>query len=121
MALAVAAIGVPASLALASGYPSSPRASLPVSTNPDKTLHTSPIGSVPPTVKPPSRQALTNQAMQAVARDLGNTIVCYKPDGSAAAIVILDRANPNAPITWKQKESVCAMDSRISGMPGEHP
>jgi hypothetical protein len=121
MALAVAAIGVPASLALASWSPSSPRASLPVSTKPDTTLYASPIGSVPPPVRPPSRQALTNQAMQAAARDLGNTIVCYKPDGSTAAIAILDRANPNAPVTWKQKESVCAMDSRISGIPGEHP
>jgi hypothetical protein len=67
------------------------------------------------------RQAGINQARLAVARDPGSTIVCYKPDGSVAAIAIVDKVNPNAPITWKQKESVCARDARISGIPGEHP
>jgi hypothetical protein len=121
MALAAAAIGVPASLAVASGSPPNPKAPLPVNTNPDKTAYASPTGRIPPPVTPLSRQDLTKQVYQAVARDLGQTIICYKPDGSAASIAILDRANPNAPITWKQKESVCAMDSRIRGIPGEHP
>jgi hypothetical protein len=121
MAVAAAAIGVTASLAVASGSPSNPGASSRAITNLGKAQYASPVGRIPPPVKPLFHQALTGQAHQAVARDLGQTIICYKPDGSAASIAILDRANPNAPITWEQKESVCAMDSRIRGIPGEHP
>jgi hypothetical protein len=52
MALAAAAIGVPTSVALASGPPPNPKASLPADTNPGTTPDVSPVGPGPPPVKP---------------------------------------------------------------------